>query len=394
MNQATFKTRLHYGVFVVCAFILYPSFLPATAVLKNDLLKLEAVALIEEIGKELQEKTGVYAYVIATNEHFPPRFNLVSYSKKYENSMHKPYVVYIFAPYAAITEKSEARGRVGIIPSSKELKAMYHYEDVRDAGINIVAIKDSNTDEDKFNIGVLQAYSVLSDHIAESKGVTLTKTIPDEMGTMVRVLRVIIYSGTAVLFWIFVIRPYWRKKEMENNKKTYWPHMIVGFLVLALTLSYWTVKSASSLPVQEVNDYMMKYQQADIYINDILEKKSAFDALYTIEAKGIQTMAMSDNIHSKLPQPEVVKLLQGKNRFRYRVQTKEGKTVEDAHVSFLLTRPHTRVDDVMIENVPFHDGAYTVNIDIQKEGRYTLQLRVEIDENTIGYLKLPAYLKP
>jgi len=179
----------------------------------------------------------------------------------------------------------------------------------------------------------------------------------------------------------------------KNNKKTYWPHMIVGFLLLALTLSFWTVKSASSLPVQEVNDYMMKYQQADIHINDILKKKSAFDALYKIEIKDTETMVMMDNVNSKLPQPNVIKLLKGKNTFTYHVQLNEGTIVKDANVSFLLTRPHTRVDDIMIENVSFKDGAYKVTVDIQKEGRYTLQFRAMIDENTIGYLQLPAYLK-
>ena len=217
MNKATFKVRLHHGVLIVFAFILLPSLLSATALLKNDLLKLEVVQLIEDMGQELQEKTGLHAYVIATNEHFPERFNLVKYSKQYEANLSKPYVLYIFAPYATITKKSEARGRVGIIPSSDAVRAMYNYDDVRDAGINIVAIKDSNTDEDKFNIGVLQAYSVLADNIATSKGVKLTKTIPDELGTMVMILRVLVYSGTAILLWIFVLRPFWmRRKNAEQ----------------------------------------------------------------------------------------------------------------------------------------------------------------------------------
>ena len=213
MNKATLKAKFHKGTFAMFAFMLYTSFLTATPLLKNDLLKIEAVELIDKIGKELQEKTGVHAYVIATNEHFPPKFNLVAYSKQYENNMSKPYVLYIFAPYAAITEKSEVRGRVGIIPSSVDVKAMYDYDDVRDAGINIVAIKDSNTIEDKFNIGVLQAYSVLADNIAASKGIELTKTIPDEMGTMVMILRVLVYSGTAILLWIFVLRPFWMRRK-------------------------------------------------------------------------------------------------------------------------------------------------------------------------------------
>lgn len=196
---------------------MLPLFLSATQILKNDLLKIEAVQLIDKMGAELYEKTGVNAYVVASNEHFPERFNLVEYSKKYEAKVSKPYVLFIFAPYATITKKSEARGRVGIIPSSDAVRALYDYDDVRDAGIDIVAIKDSNTDEDKFNIGILQGYSVLADNIAASKGVKLENTIPNEVGTMVTILRILIYSGTAVLFWIFVINPYWTRRKHGKN---------------------------------------------------------------------------------------------------------------------------------------------------------------------------------
>ena len=37
----------------------------------------------------------------------------------------------------------------------------------------------------------------------------------------------------------------------KNKGKTYWPHMILGFLAIGITLGYWTVKSATSMPVQE-----------------------------------------------------------------------------------------------------------------------------------------------
>jgi len=197
--------------------IFVSSLLNASSLLRNDLLKIEAVNILDSIGQELHANTGVNAYAIATNEHFPEGFNLVEYTKEYEEHLITPYVVFIFAPYATITAKSEVRGRVGIIPSSDAVRAMYDYEEVRDAGINIVAIKDSNTEEDKFNIAVLQAYSELADNIASTKDVKLTKTIPDEMGTMVSILRVLIYSGTAVLFWIFVLRPYWMRRKNEKK---------------------------------------------------------------------------------------------------------------------------------------------------------------------------------
>ena len=197
--------------------LLLPLLLNATHILRNDLLKLEAVELIEKMGTELQTKTGINAYVIATNEHFVERYNLVEHSKQYEANISKPYVLFIFAPYATITKKAEARGRVGIIPSSEEVRNLYDYDAVRDAGIDIVAMKDSNTDEDKFNIGILQAYSVLADNIAASKDIKLENTIPDDMGTMVNILRVFVYLGTSILLWIFIIRPLWLR--MKNGKK-------------------------------------------------------------------------------------------------------------------------------------------------------------------------------
>ena len=211
------KAKVRASLLAVLALWMLPLLLNATQLLRNDLLKLEAVQLINDMGEELQAKTGINAYVIATNEHFPERYNLVEYSKQYEAKLSKPYVLFIFAPYATITKKSEARGRVGIIPSSDTVRSLYNYDDVRDAGIDIVAIKDSNTPEDKFNIGILQAYSVLADNIAASKGVKLEKTIPDEMGLMVTILRILIYTGTLILLWIFVFRSLWMR--MRNGKK-------------------------------------------------------------------------------------------------------------------------------------------------------------------------------
>jgi len=182
---------------------------------------------------------------------------------------------------------------------------------------------------------------------------------------------------------------------MERNKeKTYWPHMIVGFLLLAITLSYWTVKAASSLPVQETNDYMMKYQQADININEITMSKLAFDKEYLIELKDVETMVMTDNIHSNRPQPDLVVLEDGANTFKYTVSKKDGSLINDAKVAFLLTRPHSARDDQMIEVIPFKDGHYiTPDVAIKKAGRYTLQLRATIGKKT-GYSSIEAYLKP
>ncbi len=182
---------------------------------------------------------------------------------------------------------------------------------------------------------------------------------------------------------------------MANNKeKTYWPHMILGFLLIGITLGYWTVKHSVSMPVQEVNDYMLKYQQADMNINNIIEKKAKFDVAYKIELSGVKKEKIPLD-HVKWAKNErVVVLHSGKNSFDYRVLTKSNQCVDDANVTFLLTRPHTTKDDIFKKDIKLIDGIYRVDdIDIEKAGRYTLQLKVVIG-NKIGYIQTPAYLKP
>jgi hypothetical protein len=180
----------------------------------------------------------------------------------------------------------------------------------------------------------------------------------------------------------------------ENNKKTYWPHMILGFLFIGISLGYWTVKSASSLPVQESNQYMLKYQMADMNINQIEKLKMAFDKAYTINIVNAETMVMTDNVNSNRPQPNAVKLSKGSNAFTYEVAAKNGTSVSDANVTFLLTQPHSRREDQIFVNVPYVDGTYQIsNVNITKPGRYTLQLRAEVGE-TMGYSEIAAYLKP
>jgi len=217
MNNTKVGASLFKRFFPILLLCMLPLVLNATSLLRNDLLKIEAVELIDTMGLELQKKTGVNAYVIATNEHFPQGFNLVEYSKQYEIKMQKPFVLFIFAPFAIITDKSDVRGRIGIIPSSNAVKAMYDYDEVRDASIDIIAMKDSNSQEDKFNIGVLQSYSELADNIAASKGIKLENTIPNDMGNMITILRALVYFGSVVLLWIFIIRPLWVKRK---NGKT------------------------------------------------------------------------------------------------------------------------------------------------------------------------------
>jgi len=198
------------------AFLL-PLLLNSTNFIKNDLLTPKASQIVEDIGDELSSKTGIYAYVIATNRVFPERFNLVEYVMGMDKQLSRPFVVLVFAPNAVITEKSGQRGRVGLIASSKEIASLYDSSTVKDYAIGVVASKDKNSKEDKYNIGVVQSYSELADQIANSKDIKMSRTIPNETHTVVTILKYIVLLGTVIILWIFFIRNRVIRRDGEES---------------------------------------------------------------------------------------------------------------------------------------------------------------------------------
>jgi len=202
----------------IISFCFFPLSLHASYILQDNILKPQAVQMIEEIGDELFQKTGVRSYLIATNEAFPEKFNFVEYTQYFESNMTKPYVVFVFAPYAIIRPDIEDRGRVGFIACCDEIKKLYDYEAVRDATVDIIAVKDNNSPEDKHNIGVLQGYSTLADQIASSEGIVMTKTIPDGTSLVITILEILVYIGTIFVIWIFFIRPFMQRRKKYGKQ--------------------------------------------------------------------------------------------------------------------------------------------------------------------------------
>jgi len=181
----------------------------------------------------------------------------------------------------------------------------------------------------------------------------------------------------------------------KKNQNRLWFAIVMGMLAFGIGMVIWTVKQAVSLPVQESNDFMLKYQQADMNINSILENKAKFDAKYTIELQNKELIDLDEeyqNINAKRKQEKPVKLSMGENIFSYKIQEKNGKPVENANFTFLLTRPFTRTEDQKEDNVTIRNGLYvTKAFNLKNKGRYTLAVKATINGLT-GYLTTPAYL--
>ena len=168
--------------------------------------------------------------------------------------------------------------------------------------------------------------------------------------------------------------------------------MIVGFLGIGIMLGYWTVSSAINMPVNESNAFQSKYQQADMHINEIIEAQQRFDAKYRITAIDFKESSFKPNAFLKRSHGEIIALAK-QNQLQYRLQTLTGVAVNDANISFLLTRPHTVVDDQKFDALSAEKGIYSVKFDLEKPGRYTLRLRVQKGD-AVGFVQHEAYLEP
>ncbi len=180
--------------------------------LVNDyLITPKAEAVLDRISDELSSKTGMSAYVIATTQKLQEGANLYEFVKRYEENASKPFVILVFAPNAIITKKAKQTGRLGLIPSSQDLKKDYDPNEVLKYFSEFIGSNDSNSLQSKYDVALLQAYSELADQLAEARGVTLESTFKDESSWLVTTLLWIVRVGAVILFWIYFGRPLYRR---------------------------------------------------------------------------------------------------------------------------------------------------------------------------------------
>jgi len=188
------KTHARFALLV----LLFTSTIFANPIINDVFLKDEAKKIVVEISTELKSKTGISTYLYTTNDSIDRGISLFDYAKKFDSNLSKPYIILIFAPN---------NKRIGIIPSSDDLKSMYDETEVKDNAINVVKDEDDgNKLEDKYNIAIVQSFSELADEVAKSKGVQLDSALPNESHFIVNIIRAIIYIGALFVFWIFLGR--------------------------------------------------------------------------------------------------------------------------------------------------------------------------------------------
>ncbi len=184
--------------FVLLALLLLIGNLYANFLINDHLISPRASEFIEKIGNELKAKTGINGYIIATNDKIERGVSVYKYINKFSKDLHKPYVAIVFAPNSK---------RIHLIADPRELLTKLDKGKILDYAIKIIASKDSNSLQSKYDLGLVQSYSELADEIAKTKGVELKSTIKEKGNWVIKVINFIVIIGSILVIWIFFIRP-------------------------------------------------------------------------------------------------------------------------------------------------------------------------------------------
>jgi len=174
------------------------TFLNANYLINDHLISPKAAEKIEQMAKELKEKTGINGYLIATNDEIKRGVSVYEYIKKYQSSISKPYVAIVFAPNSK---------RIHLIANPKELKDKLDEKEILDYAIKIIASEDKNSLQSKYDVGLTQAYSEMADQIAKFKGVKLNSTIKEGGRVFLSIVNFLIIIGSLIVIWIYFVNP-------------------------------------------------------------------------------------------------------------------------------------------------------------------------------------------
>lgn len=177
--------------------------LSANVIDEAKLLNPNVLAKINQLGSELESKTGV-------------RVDLLTHENKDELNLHelvKPYLSK--APYALLVlvppKAGQKSGKVDIFLSESNLVDKDEVLSPRPNTGSILPVLVANKAEDIYNAALLNGYADICERIAASKGIALENAIGSSNRNTLNVLRYFIYGSILLVLGVFVYKKYFKK---------------------------------------------------------------------------------------------------------------------------------------------------------------------------------------
>lgn len=146
---------------------------------------------------------------------------------------------------------------------------------------------------------------------------------------------------------------------MKKDRGLRWPIGIALAIVCVISMGAWTIVETAKEGLQESDIYMRNYQDADTDANKLINAKIAFNKKYNIEYLSKQLDAQNAQLI-------------------YKITTKDGKSVNDAKLKVIVTRPQTHDEDMTLNNPKIDNGIYSFETKLPGIGRWDVMALVEI----------------
>ena len=146
-----------------------------------------------------------------------------------------------------------------------------------------------------------------------------------------------------------------------------WPPAIGLAITGVFFLGVWTIIETGKADIQPSDAYMMKYQQADVDANKLIESRIAFDKEYRLKY-----------VSEKISQEGC--------DVKYALTTKDGKAVKGANMLLEISRPEVADFTKKLNNPKFENGLYVFHdIKFPKVGVWNLLLKVDVNNTSRFY---------
>jgi len=153
---------------------------------------------------------------------------------------------------------------------------------------------------------------------------------------------------------------------MSTLSARIWPYAIGGSIIMVFGFCVATVMVTKNANIQETNEYMTNYQSAEKNANDYINNRISFDKKYKIKYVASKLDDTSDIF--------------------FKVTDLNNKSVENAKLTILVSRPETHEYDLKLQNSIYANKVYTFkDVKLPKIGIWDIITKVEIGKDSRFY---------
>ncbi len=208
------------GLLALLSTLLFTLSLQANFIVIDEVVKNQSFYdVIEPMGQELSDKTGINLYMSLIKE-LDDKQSIIDYQKALIKTLEQPAVLLSFV---------ENDKQVQIYADDKSLYKTFDKDQIMDPlaiwpffnGVIIpvlsVKSKDDIAAKEQYSAAMFNGYAEISEQIAESKGVVLETAVGNESKNVYKVLITILFLISAYTAWRLIYDYLKRKRETNES---------------------------------------------------------------------------------------------------------------------------------------------------------------------------------